>query len=276
MQNNPYHQSHVNIQGIKVHYELYEKDPSKPTMVLIHGFLSSTFSYRRLIPLLRDEFRLIAIDLPPFGKTEKSRNFVHSYKNMAGLVIELLEQLQVKNAILVGHSMGGQISLYAAKERPDMFTKTVLLCSSSYMKRLQPHLIFGSYVPYFYLCIKHWLTKQGVWKNLCNVVYDRSLIDQEMMDGYLQPFMDDTIFMALARMIRDREGDLSEAELKKIEVPSLLIWGEEDKIVPLEVGRRLSKDLPDARFHALKNTGHLVPEEKPLHVTEKIFEFCHA
>ncbi|MFY4775446.1 alpha/beta fold hydrolase [Metabacillus sp. RGM 3146] len=275
MQNDVY-QSTVNIQGIKIHYELYEKDPSKPTMVLIHGFLSSTFSYRRLIPLLKEDYRLIAIDLPPFGKTEKSRTFVHSYRNMARIVIELLEKLQVRNAILVGHSMGGQISLYATKERPDMFQRVVLLCSSSYMKRLQPYLVFGSYVPYFYLCIKHWLTSQGVWKNLCNVVYDRSLIDQEMIDGYLQPFMDDSIFMALARMIRDREGDLSQEELKKIEVPALLIWGEEDKIVPVEIGRRLSQDLPNAAFFSLKQTGHLVPEERPMHVTEKIVDFCHA
>ncbi|MFC0271022.1 alpha/beta fold hydrolase [Metabacillus herbersteinensis] len=270
-----YHNT-MNILGINIHYEVYEKDSSKPTMVLVHGFLSSTFCYRRIIPLLENEFRIIAIDLPPFGKTEKSTQFVYSYRNMAKVVIELLEKLQVKDAVLVGHSMGGQVSLYAAKENPELFKKSVLLCSSGYMKRSHPSLIFGSYVPYFYLFIKHWLSSQGVRKNLCNVVHDWSLIDQEMMDGYLEPFYDDKIFMALSRMIRDREGDLSQEDLKKIETPSLLIWGDEDKIVPVHIGERLSKDLPNSSFVSFKKTGHLVPEERPEHVTERILDFCLA
>src|SRR4051794_33015630 len=149
--------STMNILGVNVHYEVYEKKTPKPTLVLIHGFLSSTFCYRRIIPLLENDFNIIAIDLPPFGKTEKSTKFIHSYKNMAKVVIELIEGLQIKRAYLVGHSMGGQVSLIAAKERPDLFEKVVLLCSSGYMKRISPSLKIGSYLPYFYLVLKHWL-----------------------------------------------------------------------------------------------------------------------
>ncbi|MGM7722598.1 alpha/beta hydrolase [uncultured Metabacillus sp.] len=276
MEKSHYYCSTMNILGVNVHYEVYEKHPSKPTMVLIHGFLSSSFCYRKIIPLLENEFKLIAIDLPPFGKTEKSTRFVHSYRNMAKLVIELIESLQIKKAYIVGHSMGGQVSLIAAKERPDLFEKVVLLCSSGYMKRVHPSLIVGSYIPYFYLGIKHWLASQGVLKNLYNVVYDRSLIDQEMMDGYMEPFHDDRIFRALNRMIRDHEGDLLPEELKKIEQPSLLIWGNEDKVVPVHIGKRLKNDLPNSNFFSFKNTGHLVPEERPEHVSDMIFEFCHA
>ncbi|KKI89958.1 hydrolase [Bacillus sp. SA1-12] len=276
MEKSHYYCSTINILGVNVHYEVYEKNPSKPTMVLIHGFLSSSFCYRKIIPLLENEFKIIAIDLPPFGKTEKSTRFVHSYRNMAKLVIELIQCLQIKKAYIVGHSMGGQVSLIAAKERPDLFEKVVLLCSSGYMKRVHPSLILGSYIPYFYLGIKHWLASQGVLKNLYNVVYDRSLIDQEMMDGYLEPFHDDRIFRALNRMIRDHEGDLLPEELKKIEQPSLLIWGNEDKVVPVHIGKRLKNDLPNSSFFSFKNTGHLVPEERPEHVSDMIFEFCHA
>jgi pimeloyl-ACP methyl ester carboxylesterase len=97
-----------------------------------------------------------------------------------------------------------------------------------------------------------------------------------MMDGYMEPFHDDRIFMALNRMIRDHEGDLCAEELRLIAQPSLLIWGDEDKIVPVQVGERLNKDLPNSTFFSFKNTGHLVPEERPEHVTEKIFDFCQA
>ena len=268
--------STMNILGVNVHYEVYEKKTPKPTLVLIHGFLSSSFCYRKIIPLLEHDFNIVTIDLPPFGKTEKSTKFIHSYKNMAKVVIELIEGLQIKRAYLVGHSMGGQVSLTAAKERPDLFEKVVLLCSSGYMKRLSPSLKIGSYLPYFYLVLKHWLVRQGVVKNLHNVVHDLSLIDQEMMDGYEEPFYDDRIFMALNKMIRDHEGDLSSKDLKLIEQPSLLIWGNEDKVVPIQIGERLNKDLPNSSFFSFKNTGHLVPEERPEQVSEKILDFCQA
>ncbi|MDQ0229798.1 alpha/beta fold hydrolase [Metabacillus malikii] len=264
------------ILGVNVHYEVYETDRTKPTLVLLHGFLSSTFCYRKIIPLLKNDFNLVGIDLPPFGKSEKSTRFVHSYSNMAKLVIELVQSLNIKKAYIVGHSMGGQVSLHAVKERPDLFEKVVLLCSSGYMKGVHPSLKVGSYIPYFYLGIKHWLARQGVLKNLHNVVYDRSLIDNEMMEGYLEPFHDNGIFRALNRMIRDHEGDLTSEELKKIESPSLLIWGNEDKVVPVHVGERLKQDLPNSVFYSLKNTGHLVPEERPEYVTEKIIDFCLA
>ncbi|MFN2744052.1 MULTISPECIES: alpha/beta fold hydrolase [Bacillus] len=260
------------IHGVNIYYEHYE-NPGRTTLILIHGFLSSSFCYRKLIPLLKNEFNIITLDLPPFGQSEKSQTFVYTYQNMARVVIGLIERLKITEAVLVGHSMGGQISLYAVKERPELFKKVVLLCSSGYLTRAPRRLIFGSHIPYFHLYIKRWLSKQGVLKNLMNVVYDKSLIDQDMIDGYLKPFLDDQIFRALARLIRHREGDLAPDELKQIETPSLLIWGEEDRVVPVQIGKRLHQDLPNSSFYSLKHTGHLVPEENPDFVSDKIANF---
>jgi len=264
----------INIQGINVHCEQYYRHPNKPTILLVHGFLSSTFSYRRLKPILKDHFNILAIDLPPFGKTEKSKTFVYSYQNMGKLVVNLLQRLNLQKVYAVGHSMGGQILLYAAKDYPDYFHKIVLLCSSGYKDRSHPFLVLGSYVPYFSRIVKHWLARQGVWKSLCNVVHDHSLINEEMMRGYLEPFSNDEIFHALTKMIRDREGDLPSTELKQIEVPSLLVWGEEDRVVPIHIGKKLHQDLHGSQFISLQNTGHLVPEERPEHVSDYILRFC--
>lgn len=92
-------------------------------------------------------------------------------------------------------------------------------------------------------------------KNLTAVVHDHSIIDQEMVDGYLKPFSDDQIFRGIFRLIRHREGDLTSDVLKKMETPVLLIWGEEDRIVPIQIGERLHKDLPNSTLHALKKPG---------------------
>lgn len=265
--------SNIKINDIHIHYELYQNDKNKPVLVLIHGFLSSSFSFRRLIPLLQHDFTVLSIDLPPFGKSEKSTRFVYSYQNLASIVIELLELLHYSKVTLVGHSMGGQISLYVAKQKPELVEKIVLLSSSGYLKRLAKSLIYSSYLPFFHVIVKQRLAKQGVHQNLLNVVHDHSLIDQEMIDGYTEPFLDNRIFMALTKMIRHREGDLSTEDVRSIEIPSLLIWGEHDRVVPISTGKRLHQDLPNSSFITLKNTGHLVPEERPEHVLEHILKF---
>lgn len=123
------------------------------------------------------------------------------------------------------------------------------------------------------MIVKKWLAKSGIEKNLQNVVYDRSLIDDEMRNGYMEPFLNDDIFKALAKMIRDREGDLPEDDLQQIQTRCLLIWGEKDRVVPLATGKRLNKDLPNSKLIIIKNTGHLLPEEKPEEVFTYIQEF---
>jgi len=265
--------SSMKIRGVQVHIEHHHIHENRPTLLLIHGYLSSTFSFRRIIPLIKKHFNILALDLPPFGKAEKCVKFVYSYNNLSKIIIDVLRTLKIKNTIGVGHSMGGQILLYAARNRPDLFQKIILICSSGYMKRLHPILVYSSYLPYFSLVVKRHLAQQGIWNSLRNVVYDQYLITEEMLNGYLEPFQDNRIFQALTKMIRDREGDLTPHQLQTIETPCLLVWGEEDRVVPLSVGKRLSEDLPNAQFISLKKTGHLVPEERPLDVSKYIYEF---
>ncbi len=77
-------------------------------------------------------------------------------------------------------------------------------------------------------------------------------------------------------MIQHWEGDLSTDILKTIQAPSLLIWGENDRVVPLQTGKRLAQDLPHSQFIPLPQTGHLLPEEKPFEVYQYIRDFIYS
>ncbi|RDI36917.1 alpha/beta fold hydrolase [Falsibacillus pallidus] len=266
-------EKHITVNGIELFYEEYTNPTAKHTLVLLHGFLSSTFSYRRLIPLLRKDFQVISVDLPPFGKSGKTPSFMYSYKNIAHTVLHFIEMMNWPSVHVIGHSMGGQIALYMMKLRPDLIKKGILLCSSGYHKRLKWPLILSSYLPFFHYYVKFWLAKSGVRKNIENVVHNTALIDDDMMYGYLRPFLNDEIFIALTRMIRDREGDLTTKMLNEIDTPCLLIWGQYDKVVPLSIGEKLTQDLPKSKLIVLEETGHLVPEEKPEEVKKYIDEF---
>ncbi|MBS4172250.1 alpha/beta hydrolase [Bacillus sp. FJAT-49736] len=263
---------HHFVNGINVYYEFYPNENEK-TVVLLHGFLSSTFTFRHLIPLLNRDFQVLSIDLPPFGRSDKSKRFIYSYQNLARTVIQIIDYFGIKEPVLIGHSMGGQVVLNILHLMPEFAEKVVLLSSSSYLKRQKWTLRMFSYFPFSHLFVKRWLAKTGIVKNLEETLYNHSLINNEMIEGYLQPFLQNKIFNALTRMIRDWEGDLPSHVLNQIKSKCLLIWGEHDLSQPLHVGERLKNDLAHSELVVLEETGHAIPEEKPLEIYESIKKF---
>ena len=245
----------------------------KPPILLIHGFVSSIYTFNRLIPLLQKNFSVIAIDLLGFGQSEKSTTFIYSYTNYATLVTEVIAYFQLKKVTIAGHSMGGQIALYTAREIPEKVNKLILLASSGYLKSANKLLIYSSYLPLFYLIAKRIVQKQSVEETLKNVLYDHSLLTAEQVEAYGNPLKEKNFYKALVRLLRYREGDLISEQLQEIQTPALLIWGVEDKVVPLRVGKRLVKDLPNAQLITYDQTGHLVTEERPREIYEQILAF---
>jgi pimeloyl-ACP methyl ester carboxylesterase len=274
--NEPTFSGTLSINGIDLFYEEYKNTPEKEAIVLLHGFLSSTFSFRRLIPFLVENYNVIAVDLPPFGKSGKVTTYRYTYYNIGKTIIDLLLSLGYQEVYAAGHSMGGQIALNMMALRSDIVKKGILLGSSGYLPRANQTLILGSYLPFFHHFLRTRLERSGVQKNVENVLFDHSLIDLELLTGYEKPFLDQSIYKGLTKWIRDREGDLAGSALQNIDTPCLLIWGEHDKVVPLEIGKRLSKDLPNSELIVLKNTGHLVQEEKPVEVWEAIQTFIET
>lgn len=263
------------INGIDFYYEHYRNPNAEKTLFFIHGFLSSSFSFRYLISELVDSYEIISVDFPPFGNSGKSLKFTYSYENITNSLIKLILELQLRNISIVGHSMGGQIGLHMLHQNPDIFEKAVLLAGSAYLKQVRKSLILLSYSPFSGVFVKWWLKKTGGVKgNLENVVYDKTRITEEMIKGYQEPFIKyDDIFKALAKFIRDREDDLTQSILNQIQTPILLVWGAFDRIVPLSVGERLHKDLPNSKLVILQKTGHLIPEENPKKTIELIKNF---
>ncbi len=267
---------HQIINDINVYYEFYPNPASEQTLVLLHGFLSSTFTFRHLIPLLKNDFQVLSIDLPPFGKSEKCHRYIYSYKNLAQTVIKLTNILELKKMTFIGHSMGGQIVLNILHLMPELAEKAILLSCSAYLKRFKLPLIISSYIPYFHVFVKYRFARMGVKKNLQDSLYNHALINDEMINGYLQPFLEDEIFKALTKMIRHREGDLPVETLNQIKTPCLLIWGDHDHSIPLHFGERLNQDLMNSELIVLKETGHAVPEERPFEVFQYIKQWCQA
>ncbi|MED4228575.1 alpha/beta hydrolase [Neobacillus cucumis] len=254
-------QAYIKVGNVTLYCEYLLND--KPPILLIHGFASSTYTFRRIIPLLQKRFSILAVDLPGFGKSEKSTSFVYSFQNYAKLMIECIDKFGFENIYIVAHSMGGQIALNMALLAPERINKLILLCSSGYLKPAKKLLIWSSYLPFFEKLIHYSVHRKEVKDHLRNVFFDHSLINEELIQEFGRPLTEKGFYKALIRLLRHREGDLLPQQLQKIEVPTLLIWGVEDRVVPLEVGQQLVRDLPVAQLITYEKTGHLITEERP-------------
>ncbi|MFV8829336.1 alpha/beta fold hydrolase [Alkalihalobacterium sp. APHAB7] len=263
------------VDNVRVHYEYYyqEQKVGKPVIVLIHGFVSSTYSFRHLIPYLAKHYSVLAIDLPGFGKSEKSNSFFYSFHNYAHLILSLMTILKIEEVIATGHSMGGQVALYMAKIKPERVKKVVLLSSSGYLKRAKRQYRYASYIPFAPRLVKSFFIKRDYKDALSYVVYNKETVSQQDVSEYTKAFKDERFYHSLMRVLRHREGDLTAEQLKRIHQPVLLLWGKHDPVIPLYIGKRLQMDLPNANIVIFEETGHLVPEERPKEVAEQMVKF---
>lgn len=267
----------INIDNVNIHVEYYPcaNNHESDIIILIHGYLSSTFSFRRLIPWLRRNYTVAAVDLPGFGQSDKPKSFIYSLANYGKVILSLMQRYQWGQVILVGHSMGGQVALQAAKQAPEQVKKLILLASSGYMKPFSRRLITLSYTPFFTRFVRKMFEKRNPRDVLDDVVFDPAIIDDNMVDTYRRPMENKAFYRSLVGLLRHHGGDLTAEQLTHIHTPALLLWGKEDHIVPLHIGKRLSGDLPNASLHVYEQTGHLVPEENPEKIDHDIQSFLN-
>ncbi|HJV45631.1 MAG TPA: alpha/beta hydrolase, partial [Bacillota bacterium] len=269
----------IRLHGREVYFEQYktEDSPTPFCFLLVHGFLACTYSFHRLIPYLSQKYDTYAIDLIGFGNSEKPSDFDYSYRSYALIVHEFINEMGLKNVILMGHSMGGQICLYTAQQAPSRVHSLVLVNCSGYIGTTETTLKYLSHVPLFQYLIKWWLhrvdlkeIRKKAAKILKSTVYDENIITEEMIQIYSRPVKDKSFSNTIVGLLRNREGDMSSKDLGSIPHPVLLIWGEEDHIVPVKLGVRLRMDLPTSKLIVIPRVGHQVIEEIPYLVYEEI------
>lgn len=243
-------------------------------ILLIHGFLSSSFSWRLLFPLLNPHFTVYAIDLPGFGRSDKSKRYPYTLTAYANSIQKFIQAEGIQTLTLMAHSMGGQVALRLANLAPEKVDRLVLIASSGYLpagKRWQKMLFR---LPITHHIVPLLITQRRIHQQLNAVYYDLTNIDiEDTCDGYVTPLKDPSFPRALLKFASSRESDLSSDMLQQIAQPTLLIWGRHDRIVPLNIGKRLLQDIPDARLEIIEEAGHVPMEEKPREVMDRAAPF---
>jgi pimeloyl-ACP methyl ester carboxylesterase len=259
----------ADLDGLRVHYQ--EKGSGSP-LILIHGYTSLTYTWKDIFEPLSKEYRVIAIDLKGFGFTAKPDGD-YTRRAQGDLVIKLLEYLKIDRAVLCGNSMGGEVALNAAVRHPQRVSALVLIDSGgvsvsgggSVSPRYLQTPLLGPAITALALTSDS-LVRGGLEKSF----YDRSKVTAERVAAYYRPLKSRGGQQA-AILTRLQAGlDPVEPELPKLHVPTLILWGAEDVLIPLEAGRKLNSLIKGSRLVILEQTGHVPQEESPERVTREI------
>jgi pimeloyl-ACP methyl ester carboxylesterase len=253
----------VAVDGVAIHY--VENSPPNadfdhlPNIVMIHGFGGHTFSFRHQLAEFGKDHRTVAIDLKGFGYSERSQVGSYSLTDQSRLVMRTMDVLGIERAILIGHSMGGEVAMRVAEMAPERVEKLILAASvSSDRVPVAPRL--GIYRPF--LRVGSRLVAASAWRRM---FYDRSKLDlKAIRDGYLAPARirgsTDTVWAMWKDLKADRPIDFS-----RITAPVLILWAERERIIPFAARTlaRLRKHFPKAEVVTVPRTGHLLLEENP-------------
>jgi pimeloyl-ACP methyl ester carboxylesterase len=256
----------------------YEEEGKGPPVLLIHGFGASTYTWRHIAPELARDHRVIAVDLKGFGQSDKPFDGRYSVFDQADLLAQLIEDKDLHNLTLVGHSFGGGVALLLALEADHRLegriSKLVLIDSIAYPQN----------IPVFFRLLDVPLVSQlGVrmvppsvqTRVALRIAYfDDSKIDPDEVETYAAPLKTaagkHAIIHSARQIMPDDLAEISE-RYKSIELPTLILWCDHDRIVPLEVGLKLRRTLPNSTLRLVDDCGHMPQEEQP-ETTLKLLE----
>lgn len=270
----------IDVDGLLVHYKIEGQDGR--TLVLLHGFAASVFSWRKVMDPLSEAGMVVAFDRPGFGLTERPMpgewegESPYGPEAQADLTVALLDELGIDRAVLVGHSAGGTIALLTALRHPERVEALVLEDAAVYENTGTPGWMgpflrmppVGRLGPLLVRSLTLWgeAAIRTAWS-------DPDKITVELISGYKKPLQAENWDRALWELVLASHPLGLEERLDEVSVPALVITGERDRIVPTRNSERLAAELPAAELVVMPGCGHVPHEECPAEFLVAVTDF---
>lgn len=250
---------------------LYYSDTGNGSPVLlIHGFGSSTYTWKNILPSLARKHRVIAVDMKGFGQSDKPYDEHYSAFDQAELMAELIETEDLRDLTIVGHSFGGGVALALALQADDRLkgriSKLVLIDSIAYPQKVPVFFKLLAVPGLSHLSVRMVPASLQVSVALKLAYYDESKITDETLEAYTAPLKTAAGKNAVihsARQIVPPDLDQIASRYGTIQLPTLIMWCDHDKIVPMDIGLKLRRTIPNSDFQLVKSCGHIPQEEQP-------------
>jgi pimeloyl-ACP methyl ester carboxylesterase len=273
------------IDGVRVFYR--EAGPTDaPTIVLLHGFPSSSHMFRNLIPALKDRYRVIAPDYPGFGHSDAPdrARFKYSFATFADHVDELLRRLHVERYALYVMDYGAPVGYRLALKHPERVTALVVQNGNAYEEGLLD----------FWKPIKaYWASGAKGDRDALRAGTTLAATREQYLDGVQDPSRIDPSAWLHDQALLDRPGNLEiqldlfydyrtnvalypqiQAFFRDRQPPTLIVWGRNDAIFPAAGAKAYLRDLPKAELHLL-DSGHFALEDQGTQIATLMLDFLN-
>ena len=248
----------IEVEGLTYFYREVGEEHGE-TILMIHGFLGSSYDFIEVMDALKDRYHIIAVDLIGFGLSEKSMTFDYAKANQASMLVKFLDALNLEQVIVMAHSMGGEVSIHLAHDYPSYVQSMILIGSGGYVDPNESTMMPIN-LPLFvfdYVVQNYYLQRTLFFTAYANEEIQSQLVTQQDFDEMY--VVNRTIpGEVLREFTRDNDSGSTNVKLSLVDQPILLIWGEFDGFIPLTTGEKLLAELGDnAEMVVMPNAGHL-------------------
>jgi pimeloyl-ACP methyl ester carboxylesterase len=275
----------VHVGGARV---AYHDDGDGPLLLLLHGCPFSSFVWRKVIPLLAGAHRCLAPDLLGLGDTETPPGADWSLPAQEAMILGFLDAIGIERASVAGHDHGGAVAQLLAAHHPGRIDRLVLCNSEAYdnwPSGDERPLFPLTQLPLIGPVVLRAAGTRRIHRLLLSAghaVKNRKVLDDELLGGYVRANASDA--RRRAKTARFLAGQLDPANnrctaeavdgLRRFDHPTLLLWAADDPHFGPVWAERLRQDIPGVvRVEILENTGHLLMEERPGEVADRISRF---
>lgn len=254
----------ADVWGHKIRY--LEEGKSGKTILLIHGLGGSAERWLKVIPALSPKYRVIAPDMIGFGYSDKP-SLDYTMEFFGKFLSAFIDTLDLKTVILVGTSLGGQIAAECTNTNRSI-EKLVLVAPSGAMKRstaaVDAYMMAALYPNY------------ASARTAFEMMSNSGTVDEFTVSEFVKRMSIPNAKLAFISSVLGIKNSKIDESLQNIMVPTLLIWGKEDRVIPIEYAKQFVSSIRDCKFLELEDCGHLPHVEKPDIFSESILEFLDS
>ena len=267
--------SFIAVNGMDVHFRDEGLQTDTIPIVLIHGTGSSLHTFNEWSDRLKKSHRVIRMDLPAYGLTGPFPDGNYTMAHYTAFLKDFLTALNIKKCVLAGNSLGGAIAWNFTLEQPSMVTKLILIDASGYpiASKSVPIAFSLAKIPVINKLLSFITPRFLVRASVENVYFDSSKVTDLVVERYFNLTLRAGNRKAFVDRLKTPKDTSTYNNIKYIQQPTLILWGSQDLLIPVENAYKFQEDLPNNTLVILENTGHTPMEESPLESLAPVINF---
>ncbi|MDE1727392.1 MAG: alpha/beta hydrolase [Thaumarchaeota archaeon] len=252
------------VNGSRIRY--VEEGDSENTIILLHGLGGMAERWLPVVPLLSKKYRVIAVDLIGYGQSDKPR-IDYTPEIFRDFVLGFLETLSLQKVFMIGTSLGGEIVAECAATQNPSIKKIVMIAPAGIMKKSTPVLDA-------YTMAALYPTHETVRTAYQMMMGKNKEVSSQSVENFISNMTRPNAKMAfLSTLLGMKNSPIITEKLQKIKIPTLLIWGSEDKMIPVEYSKEFASSISNCVLTVMNGCGHTPYEERPEEFSKLVLDF---